>query len=48
MRVSSSNSSTPVKKGSYKALSETFGTWQGDDAEEIAKLIKSTKTTAEF
>jgi hypothetical protein len=35
-------------QGSFKALSETFGTWQGDDAEEIAKLIKSTRTTAEF
>ena len=43
-----SNSSAPTKKGSFEALSETFGTWQGDDAEEIAELIKSTRTAAKF
>jgi excisionase family DNA binding protein len=42
------NSPTIAKKGSFEALSKTFGTWKGDDAEEIAKLIKSTRTTAEF
>jgi excisionase family DNA binding protein len=35
-----SNSSATAKKGSFEALSKTFGTWKGDDAEDIAKSIK--------
>jgi excisionase family DNA binding protein len=46
-RVENSNSN-PIKKGSFEALKEVFGTWQGGDADEIAELIISTRTEAEF
>lgn len=41
-------SSNPIKKGSFEALKEVFGTWQGGDADEITELIISTRTEAEF
>ena len=37
-----------AQKGSYEALKDIFGTWQGNDADEIAELIVSTRTKAEF
>ena len=40
--------SDSVEKGSFEALKDVFGTWQGDDADEIAELITSTRTKAEF
>ncbi|MBM3212439.1 helix-turn-helix domain-containing protein [Candidatus Poribacteria bacterium] len=39
---------THEKRGSFEALKEVFGTWQGDDADEIAELIMSTRTKTEF
>lgn len=40
--------SEPAEKGSFEALKNTFGTWQGEDADEIAELITLTRTKAEF
>ncbi len=40
--------SNTMKKGTFETLKEVFGTWQGEDADEIAKLIMSTRTEAEF
>lgn len=37
-----------AEKGSFEALRDVFGTWQGDDANGIAELITSTRTKAEF
>jgi len=40
--------SKPMEKGSFDALRDVFGTWQGEDADEISELIISTRTKAEF
>jgi excisionase family DNA binding protein len=47
-RVEVKPSQIKARKGSIEALKEVFNTWAGDDAEEIADLIISTRTAAEF
>jgi hypothetical protein len=37
-----------ARKGTVEALKEVFNTWAGDDAEDIADQIMSTRTSAEF
>jgi hypothetical protein len=36
------------EKGTAKAILKHFGTWAGDDGEEILKLIEETRSDAEF
>ena len=47
-RTESKASQPRVPKGTVAALKEVFNTWTGDDAEDIADLIMSTRTSAEF
>lgn len=47
-RVESKTSQLKAPKGTVEALKEVFNTWAGEDAEDIADLIMSTRTSAEF
>jgi len=47
-RIESKTSQMEARKGTVAALKEVFNTWAGDDAEDIADQIMSTRTSAEF